>query len=369
MIVMDLQMPILDGIALAERINSDPSLTQLQLVMLTSVDRQSDNKHLAALGFAASLTKPVRTRQLLDCVAHVLSGDARKSKIEMRPTLMRNSSAREQAQQRFKGNVLLVEDNLVNQKVAARFLERMGCTVQIAGNGAEGVDMFTAKKFDMVLMDLQMPVMDGITATRTIRELEGSAPGQRIPIVALTANAMRGDQERCEAAGMDGFLTKPLEIERLRDTLTKFGLSAHEKIVHSEAMADAVLLEATAVTTVPPINLARLNEITGGDPEFAKELIDTFIASCETQLIEIHDAISAADYEALARSAHKLKGACANLHAEEVRSLVARLESEAQNANIADLHASNALLQRAFARAKEFLNDPSVIPAHVKAAS
>jgi CheY-like chemotaxis protein len=218
-------------------------------------------------------------------------------------------------------------------------------------------------------MDLQMPVMDGLTATRTIRELE-AVTSSRVPIIALTANAMRGDKERCEAAGMDGFLTKPIEVERLRDTLAKFGLNADGKTAHREAVAVSKLLEQKSVTAAaPPIDLARLNEITGGDPEFAKELTETFIASCEAQIVEIGDAIGAADHQSLARSAHKLKGACANIYAEEMRLLVAHLESEALTTNISDLLACNAQLRQAFARAKEFLSDPSVIPASVKAAS
>jgi CheY-like chemotaxis protein len=366
LVITDFQMPDMDGVMLGERITKDPSLAHLRLIMLTSLDRQGDSKHLASLGFAAYLTKPVRTRELLDCVTHILSRETRQT--EMRPMLTRNSLLQGQPQKKFAGHVLLVEDNLVNQKVAARFLERMGCTVHIAGNGADGVAMYKERQFDAVLMDLQMPVMDGLTATRTIRELE-TGTSRRVPIIALTANAMRGDKERCEAAGMDGFLTKPIEVERLRDTLAKFGLNADRKTAHTEAIAVSELLEQNVTAAAPPIDLARLNEITGGDPEFAKELIETFISSCEAQIVEIHDAIGAADHRSLARSAHKLKGACANIHAEEMRLLVARLESEALTTNADDLLACNAQLRQAFARAKEFLSDPSVVPTSVRAAS
>jgi PAS domain S-box-containing protein len=365
-VITDFQMPDMDGVMLGEQITKDPLLAHLRMIMLTSLDRQGDSKHLASLGFAAYLTKPVRTRELIDCVTHVLSRETRQT--EMRPMLTRNSLLQTQPQQKFSGHVLLVEDNLVNQKVAARFLERMGCTVHIAGNGADGVAMFKERPFDAVLMDLQMPIMDGLTATRAIREIEAGT-SRRVPIIALTANAMRGDKERCEAAGMDGFLTKPLEVERLRDTLAKFGLDADRKAAQSEAIAVTELLERSVPAAAPPIDLARLNEITGGDPDFAKELIETFIDSCEAQIVEIDDAIAAADQRSLARSAHKLKGACANIHAEEMRLLVAHLESEALTTNIADLLTCNAQLQQAFARAKAFLSDPSVVPANVKAAS
>ncbi len=171
--------------------------------------------------FAAYLTKPVRVRELIDAVARVMSGGPRQWQMETQPMITLNMLTQPPAQQRFSGHVLLVEDNFVNQKVAVRFLERLGCTVEVAGNGAEGVAACRERHFDIVLMDLQMPVMDGMTATRKIREWETSS---HIPIIALTANAMTGDRELCEAAGMDGYLTKPIEVERLRNILAKFGL-------------------------------------------------------------------------------------------------------------------------------------------------
>lgn len=372
MVITDYHMPDMDGAALGERIVSDPALTHLRLVMLTSLDRQGESKHLSALGFAAYLTKPIRTRELFDCVENVLSGEARQWQMEMRPMITRGTLSQEQAKLRFAGDILVVEDNLVNQKVAARFLERMGCTVQIAGHGADGVEAFVNKKFDLILMDLQMPVMDGLTATRAIRDLEKQDARRRTPIIALTANAMRGDQERCEAAGMDGFLTKPIEIERLRDALTKFGLAAGVATAAQPALFEAnpeAVLTTPADAVIPPVNLARLNEITDGDQEFARELIETFIASSEAQLTELRAAVDADDRPALARVAHKLKGACANIHAEEMRALIAKLEVDSSTVATSELLAGCALLENAFAKAKEFLNDPSVLPAQVKAAS
>ena len=221
MVITDFQMPDMDGAMLGERIIAMPGLGNTRLVMLTSLDRHGDTPRLAALGFAAYLTKPVRVRELIDAVARVMSGGPRQWQMETQPMITLNMLTQPPAQQRFAGHVLLVEDNFVNQKVAVRFLERLGCTVEVAGNGAEGVAACKERRFDIVLMDLQMPVMDGMTATRKIRDGETSG---HIPIIALTANAMTGDRELCEAAGMDGYLTKPIEVERLRNVLTKFGL-------------------------------------------------------------------------------------------------------------------------------------------------
>ncbi len=222
MVITDFQMPDMDGAMLGERIINMPDLASTRLVMLTSLDRHGDTPRLAALGFGAYLTKPVRVRELNNAVARVMSGGPRQWQMDTQPMITLNMLRQSAAQQRFSGHVLLVEDNFVNQKVAVRFLERLGCTVEVAGNGAEGVAACQQRHFDLVFMDLQMPVMDGMTATRKIRAWETTG---HLPIIALTANAMTGDRELCEAAGMDGYLTKPIEVERLRNVLTKFGLA------------------------------------------------------------------------------------------------------------------------------------------------
>jgi CheY-like chemotaxis protein/HPt (histidine-containing phosphotransfer) domain-containing protein len=359
-VVTDFLMPDMDGAMLGERIGKNPDLASTRLIMLTSLDRQGDMPRFAALGFAAYLTKPVRARELLDCVQRVLSGDARQWHGESRPMITRNTLSEARTALRLSGRVLVVEDNVVNQKVAARFLERLGCTVRIAEHGADGVTACLEERFDVVLMDLQMPVMDGLTATRRIRELE---VGHRTPIIALTANAMRGDQERCEAAGMDGFLTKPIEVERLSDILARFGMArpataAETASAHATEAALASVIGAAPTPqpeVSPPIDLARVNEITGDDVEFAHELLTTFLASSEAQLKEIAAAISASDREALARAAHKLKGACANVYAHELRTISLSLETLAASAPTADLERYSAQLQREFTRTRDYL--------------
>ena len=245
MVITDFQMPDMDGAMLGERIINMPDLANTRLVMLTSLDRHGDTPRLAALGFAAYLTKPVRVRELIDAVARVMSGGPRQWQMDTQPMITLNMLTQSAAQQRFGGHVLLVEDNFVNQKVAVRFLERLGCTVEVAGNGAEGVAACQQRHFDVVLMDLQMPVMDGMTATRKIRAWETTG---HLPIIALTANAMTGDRELCEAAGMDGYLTKPIEVERLRNILTKFGLAKDD----AEAPAPASPMPSGSTSAAPP---------------------------------------------------------------------------------------------------------------------
>jgi two-component system sensor histidine kinase/response regulator len=352
MVITDFQMPDMDGAMLGERIIAMPELASTRLVMLTSLDRHGDTPRLAALGFAAYLTKPVRVRELLDAVARVMSGGPRQWQMDTQPMITLNMLTQSAVQQRFGGHVLLVEDNFVNQKVAVRFLDRLGCTVEVASNGAEGVLACQERHFDIVLMDLQMPVMDGMTATRKIREWETSG---HIPIVALTANAMTGDRELCEAAGMDGYLTKPIEVERLRSVLTKFGLAKNEA-------------QATP-NPGPPVDLSGFGSITGGDKTFAQELVATFIASGEQQLAEISDAVATPNRAALAKAAHKLKGASANIHAHGLKALAQQMESESGTADAGALQRWDALLRQEFERVRQFLSDPSVVPEPSKAAS
>ena len=367
MVITDFQMPDMDGAMLGERIIALRGLANTRLVMLTSLDRHGDTPRLAALGFAAYLTKPVRVRELIDAVARVMSGGPRQWQMETQPMITLNMLTQPPAQQRFAGHVLLVEDNFVNQKVAVRFLERLGCTVEVASNGAEGVAACKLQQFDIVLMDLQMPVMDGMTATRKIREWETS---RHTPIIALTANAMTGDRELCEAAGMDGYLTKPIEVERLRNILAKFGLEKpHAAAAEAGAEGAAAAAPKHALSSAAPVDLREFNNVTEGDQAFAQELAAAFISSGEQQLVEISAALAQSERAAVAKAAHKLKGACANIHAHVLKSLAERMEVDSAAADVHALVQDNALLRREFERVKEFLTDPAVVPHAAKAAS
>jgi len=214
---------------------------------------------------------------------------------------------------------LVVEDNPVNQKVAKRLLERLGCTVKLANNGQEGVQACEQHSFDIVFMDLQMPVMDGLTATRHIRAHQ--VDDRRLPIIALTANAMVGQHERCLAAGMDGFLTKPIDAARLREVLMQFvGARKH--------VADAQVTEATLVDSPSAqlVDLRKFDELTAQDAAFANELVDVFVTSAAGIQAEMQQALALDDRKQLERAAHKLKGAAANIYASMLRLHAEELE-------------------------------------------
>jgi signal transduction histidine kinase/DNA-binding response OmpR family regulator len=215
-VLYDATLVDLSGPQFALLLQQDSALRNTRLVLLAAPG--NPDQCASPLPGVSSLSKPVRTRELLECAAGTSPA---RSPI----TDSSNLACIEVDTPRFAGKVLLVEDNAVNQKVARRILERLGCVVHIANDGLAGVEAFTAQPFDLVLMDLQMPVLDGISATRRIRAL---TTGQQVPIVALTANATDAESKRCHAVGMNAFLTKPIDVAQLRSTLAQLGLSLRD---------------------------------------------------------------------------------------------------------------------------------------------
>jgi len=214
LILTDMHMPKMDGFALVERIRQRPELTTATIMMLTSAGHRGDAARCQELGVAAYLLKPIRQTELREAVARVLGARVQEGAI---PLVTRYSlhDAREPGSSM---KVLLAEDNAVNQRLTVRLLEKRGHTVAVAGNGLEALAALRKESFDLVFMDVQMPEMDGYEATAAIRE-EETKSGRHQQIIALTAHAMKGDRERCLAAGMDGYLSKPIRPEELDEVL------------------------------------------------------------------------------------------------------------------------------------------------------
>ena len=216
--LIDHQMPGMDGAELGRCIVKEAALKSTRLVLLTSSANRGDGQLFADIGFAGYLLKPVTQRELSDCLRLILVKDAEVWHMQSQPMVTRHSLREQRAHGR--NFILLAEDNLVNQKVATRMLEKLDYRVEVAGNGRAAVDKWLAGSYDLILMDCQMPELDGYEATREIRRLEDG--GRRIPIVALTAHAMKGADEECIAAGMDAYLSKPIDRDELANTLARF---------------------------------------------------------------------------------------------------------------------------------------------------
>jgi two-component system, sensor histidine kinase and response regulator len=219
--ILDHQMPGMDGMTLARTIKSDPTLAKLPLVLLTSLSYRGCAEEARHAGFGAFLVKPIRQSQLYDCIATVMgmASEPAPQRLITRHTLT-------ETQSRFR--VLVAEDNVVNQRVAARMLEKVGSRVDVVANGLEAVEAVTRIAYHCVFMDCQMPEMDGYQATRAIRQHEALS-GTHVPIIAMTANAMESDREQCLAAGMDDFISKPVEPHELATALRKWSQHAAEK--------------------------------------------------------------------------------------------------------------------------------------------
>jgi signal transduction histidine kinase/DNA-binding response OmpR family regulator/HPt (histidine-containing phosphotransfer) domain-containing protein len=308
-VLLDMRMPGLDGIAVTQQVRADARLAKVQIVMLTSMNRVAETHRARDAGVDHYVVKPVRKAQLFSAMRITLGLQPEDTGANAED---RNESA---ALSGLK--VLLVEDNPVNQEVASTILRRFGCRVTLAGGGDEGVSAATSTAFDIVLMDCQMPDIDGYEATRRIRTWEarqgsrGQAP-RRIPIIALTANAMRGSREACLDAGMDDFISKPFNRSALRAMLE--GWTGSTPPQHPPGAASAPPAPKTSPGATPsfdPRMIASLREA-GGD-KLIERIVRTFGEITPAGIAKMHSALDVGDGAALAAEAHSIKSASANL--------------------------------------------------------
>jgi len=237
--------------------------------------------------------------------------------------------------------VLVAEDNVVSQQVAKRYLEAIGCSVMIVENGAAAVEACAHQEFGLVLMDLQMPRMDGIQATQEIRKQE--RPGRHVPILALTARSASDELARCTAAGMNGLLTKPLDIARLRQALDRFGVARNSLEMPAPPGA-----QAAGRGDGDPVDLMTLNAKFSGDTGFVRRLCQAFITSTSQSLDELEAAVAAGERNRVRLLAHKIKGGGAGVHAHRLAAIAANIESESMTAALPELSAGVETLRRAF---------------------
>ena len=209
----------MDGMELGQRIKQDPDIQNTKLILMTSMGNRGDASKFEKIGFAAYLTKPVKQSYLFDCLA-LVSGNHKRDKNIQQTDIITIHSLSESKKLRAK--LLLVEDNVVNQKVAQLLLKKLGFQTDVASNGLEAIQLLQKYPYALVLMDCQMPEMDGYEATAQIRKSNNNTLNSKIPIIAMTANAMKGDRDKCIEAGMDDYLSKPVNPDRLADMLKKW---------------------------------------------------------------------------------------------------------------------------------------------------
>ncbi|MGH7183389.1 MAG: response regulator, partial [Nitrospiraceae bacterium] len=337
--VVDMLMPGKDGLQLAKELKIHPVGSLVRLVVLTSLIQRGHAELARQAGFVAYLTKPVRHDQLANCLRTVLGlpelvgqGTVPLVTTPTPQLITRHTLAETGPSLR----ILVAEDNLINQKLTVRMLEKLGLQSDVVENGQEALTALARGSYALVLMDCQMPLVDGFEATRLIRQREtalqestavDSPETYHIPIVAVTANAMRGDRERCLAAGMDDYLTKPLRKEDLKRALDRWlPASIQSNVYHArEAEANA---EGQDGRSLPIIfdDAAMVRNI-GADTALMDELVDLFLRRYQTMLEGIRAALADGDRQAVEQAAHLLKGTASNLCASEVVSSAGQLEA------------------------------------------
>ncbi len=344
--ILDHLMPEMNGEELAQAILGRPELASTQLVLLTSAGRRGDARRMMEAGFAAYLSKPVTQSQLFDCLVGLMLPEAAQDdqSRDKRSIVTKYSLSEARG---LRQSILLVEDNKVNQKVAVRLLEQANYVVTVANDGYEALEALSSNSFALVLMDYHMPGIDGLETTRRIRQLD--SPMARVPIAAMTAKAMPGDREACLEAGMDDYLTKPINpqemfacIERLlNNSALPASLSATGEQLPAAAAAPpgaAPADKASAVTVSgaapsgpaaaeqsAPMNIAASVE-RAGDQEFWQILIETFFEESGQRLLDARAALEAGDCDRLTREAHTVKGGASEILAEPVRQAAYALE-------------------------------------------
>jgi CheY-like chemotaxis protein/HPt (histidine-containing phosphotransfer) domain-containing protein len=356
--IVDLQMPGMDGMELASTIKADPSVAGTKLVLLTSVGLRGEAEQARKVGFAAYLTKPVRQSRLYDAIATAMGTPAGKEQTAGMPVRKPPITARDNPkkigapsrERLWRAHVLIAEDNQVNQKVAVKMLERLGYRADVAANGLEVLEALSRVRYAAVLMDVQMPQMDGHEATMEIRRREAGLEG-RTPIIAMTANAMQGDREKALQAGMDDYVPKPVKPQELQAALERWIPQEGEG-----ALGAADEVEGDSVTPEDaehPTDRAAIDGLLDlGGPELLSKLAETFSAETSTALSALREAVAASDAQSVKSIAHTLKGSSGSMGAQKMSAICAELEDAGASGDLPKVTGLLARLETEFGRVR-----------------
>ncbi len=371
--VIDMQMPKIDGMTLGEQIKANSAIAGLPLIMLTSTNQRDEIQRALKIGFAAYLVKPIKPSRLLDTIMTILGTQMQEeSEVKIQELEVRSQDLKLQNSENnlnyyssslqlpppnsHKLRILLAEDNLVNQKVALKQLKSLGYSADVAGNGKEVLQLLEKIPYDLILMDCQMPVLDGLETTKEIHRWQEScfASGYRPVVIAMTANAMREDQQMCLDAGMDDYLSKPVIKENLAATLERWGNAIFEV---KETTATEQTVSTTDVGAVNlPIDWERLHQLSENNPEFELELLQIFVEDIQPRLELIKIAIASHDFEQIILQGHQIKGSSANMGVTTMHLAAEKLEQLAYKQERRGSSNLIVELEDFIKRIQEFLN-------------
>jgi PAS domain S-box-containing protein len=340
LVLLDAVMPDLDGFAVAQEIKDDPALAGATIMMLTSADRPGDLSRCRALGIAAYLRKPVKQSELLNAVLMALG---KLAEPEIAPTPLGVTGAGIRRSLR----ILIAEDNELNQELVVKLLTKQGHVAVLADNGKAALAVWGREPFDLILMDVQMPEMDGFAATQAIRAKE-TGGNTHVPIIALTAHAMKGDRERCLAAGMDAYASKPIRAAELFEVIARLLPSDFERAQRTQGPETPVGAAFDLDTALAAVD---------GDRELLQRMVEVFCGQCPKLLGEIRDSVRRGDGVALERAAHKLKSSVGSFGAQRAYQAALQLEELGGGGDLTGSQQAYPELEEAVERLQEALAD------------
>ena len=357
--IVDMQMPGMDGAALARAIKGDDKLKDTRLVLCASLGQRGDGKRMQEIGFAAYLTKPVRHSEISGCLAAVLAGTVAAEPVQ---PLVTRHTVREM--RRGVVRILIAEDNITNQQVAAGMLRKLGLRADAVANGAEAVKALETLPYDLVLMDVQMPVMDGMQATQQIRDPKAAVLNHQVPIIAMTAHAMQGDREKCLEAGMNDYVSKPIYLQALAETLDKWlpsDTTAKKDQLPAEAHApgkpEKSRVPATAgIPSIPVFDKPGMMARLSNDEDLVRKLIEGFLDDLPRQILSLREYLEASDAPGVERQAHTIRGASANLGGEALRAAAFEMEKVGKAGDLDAAKLQMAHLETEFGRLQQAMS-------------
>lgn len=355
--LIDMHMPGMDGADLGRRIKEMPEVRDTRLILLTSFGEKGDGKRFTARCFAGYLTKPLRQSRLRECLSIALGGKGANHGQAAAGLVTRHTVSEVRTRQ---SRILLVEDNAINRILTLKVLQRRGYHADVAENGLQALEALRRTPYDLVLMDCQMPEMDGFEATRRIRDPRSAVLNGSVPIIAMTAYAMQGDRERCLEEGMDDYLSKPVSAEELTDTLERWlgragSLSPNSQRSEVEAEQSPIRLSDGAETTPAVFDREAFLERVFGDEDLAGEILDVFLHDMPSQIAKLAGAAADGDAARTESLAHAIKGAAANMSAEALRAAACRVEMAAGTGRREELPVLAHELEQRFFQVREVL--------------
>ncbi len=340
LVILDNQLSDLDGVTLARKIKNDLNISDTRIIMLSSVGNMEETGQWLMAGVESYLSKPIRQNELYESVYKALVSEEDNNQLNQKKTILQ-----EQKSFNLKGHVLVAEDNIVNQELAREMITNLGCTVEIVDDGHQAFEAISGslldnfqQPYDLILMDCQMPIMDGFEATQKLRQWEGQQTIlQRIPIIALTANAMEGDRDKCIAAGMDDYMTKPFTLEQLGALLHRWlpllakenkSEYARQKNSIDQVQNNDAPVEKNSATQLDMLAIDKIRKLQRkGQSNVVIKVINLFLENSQKTISSLESAISKGDSKSLQRTAYSLQSSCSTVGANDLARLCSELES------------------------------------------